>query len=61
MIVNAERATMINRHGNRRRQRLALLLAALALTLAGCAQLGFRPIPGGSDAYHYRQPFQAGA
>jgi hypothetical protein len=52
---------MVDRAGNRRGQRLALLLAILALTLAGCAQLGFRPVPGGSDAYHYRQPFQAGA
>jgi len=52
---------MVTGAEHRRGPRFALVLAALALTLAGCASLGFRPTPGGSDAYHYRQPFQAGA
>jgi hypothetical protein len=52
---------MISRNDHRRRRQLALILAAFALTLAGCASLGFKPTPGGSDAYHYREPFQAGA
>ena len=51
---------MVDRKGTSRRRRL-LLLAGVALPLAGCAQLGFKPMPDGSDQYHYRQPFQAGA
>jgi hypothetical protein len=52
---------MIRHNDHRRRRQLVLLLAAFALALGGCASLGFKPTPGGSSGYHYREPFQAGA
>jgi hypothetical protein len=61
LLANPEWAYMTCRNEHRRRRHLALLLAAFALTLSGCASAGFKPTPGGSNAYHYREPFQAGA